>query len=131
MQDGVLLTSAQAETAISELQREINRIQRSIRLAIQEQLGHLSGRSLGTLAQNRDLAKMIHNLLEAHGLRPKCPECGHPAILRVSPRPGAKSGVFVFDHTIDGRRTFHGGRQVVPAMLLTSKPQRQKPSNRS
>ncbi len=126
MQDGSLFTPAQAETAIGQLQREMNRMQRTIRLAIQEQLSQFTGRSLGTLAGNRDLATMIHDLLESHGLRPKCPECGHPAILRVSPRPGVKSGVFVFDHTVDGHRTFHGGRQVVPEMLLTNKPSRKK-----
>jgi hypothetical protein len=126
MRDGVLFTPAQAETALSELQREMNRMQRTIRIAIQEQLSQLTGRSLENLTENRDLAKMIHDLLESHGLRLKCPECGHPAILRVSPRPGVKAGVFVFDHTLEGRRTFHGGRQVVPEMQLTGKPQRKK-----
>lgn len=128
MHDGVLFTPAHAQAALGDLQREINRMQRSIRLAIQLQLGKLAGQSLQTLPQNQDLVNMIHELLESHGLRLKCPECGHPAILRVSARPGASAGVFVFDHTIEGKRTFHGGRQVVPEIALTGKPARKKKS---
>ncbi len=127
MQPGVLLSTTDAQAAIGDLQREINRMQRGIRLAIQQQLAHFSGRSLESLAHNKELAQMIHQLLESHGLRLKCPECGHPAILRASHRPGIPAGVFVFDHTIDGRRTFHGGRQVVPELQLTSKPLRRTP----
>jgi hypothetical protein len=126
MRDGALLSQTEAAAAIGELQREIHRLQRAIRLAIEKQLSFLTGRSTETLVNNQELAQQIHQLLDSHGLRLKCPECGHPAILRVSPRPGMSSGAFVFDHTIDGRRTFHGGRQVVPELQLTAKPLRRK-----
>lgn len=120
------MTPGEAAEAMSELDQELNRLQRAIRLSIQAQLSKMTGRSLGDLDQNRHLAESIHRLLDSHGLRVRCSECGHPAILRVSPRGGAQHGVFVFDHTIDGRRTFHGGRGTVPLIRLVAKPPRKK-----
>ncbi len=108
------------------MEREFNRLQRDIRLAVQEKLAEFTGRSMGNLELNRRLASAIHRLLDGHGLRVRCNECGHPAILRVSPRAGSAEGVFVFDHTIDGRRTFHGGRGSMPAIVLVAKPPRKK-----
>jgi hypothetical protein len=77
------------------------------------------------------LVESIHELLESHALRVRCIECGHPAILRVSPRDGSSSGVFVFDHTIDGKRTFHGGKGIVPVIRLVAKPPRKKRPRRA
>lgn len=116
--------AAGAAAMLGVLKREMNRLQREIRLAIQAQLGQMSGRSLGSLEANRELTRSIQEMLDAHGLRVRCNQCGHPAILRVSPRAGAAAGVFVFDHTIDGRRTFHGGRISMPEIRLVSKPTR-------
>ena len=113
-----------AKQLLGDLQREMNRMQREIRLAIQSQLGQISGRSLGSLQANKELAKSIQTMLEAHGLRVRCTQCGQPAILRVSPRRGAPHGVFVFDHTIDGKRTFHGGWVTAPEIQLVAKPAR-------
>lgn len=118
------LTPQEAQSAMEELDLELNRLQRAIRLAIQDQLSRMVGRSLGDLEQNRNLAESIHRLLDGHGLRARCLECGHPAILRVSPRGANSTGVFVFDHTINGRRTFHGGRGTVPVIRLVAKPPR-------
>lgn len=117
------ISHAEAEMALLELNQELNRLQRDIRMAIQAQLSKLVGRSFEELERNRELAESIHQLLDSHGLRVQCLECGHPAILRVSPR-GNGSGVFVFDHTIDGKRTFHGGRKTVPMIRLVTKPPR-------
>ena len=111
---------------MAELHQELNRLQRTIRLAIQAKLEQFAGRSLGSVRLNREWAKSIHELLDSHGLRVMCSECGRPAILRVSPRPGSAGGVFVFDHTIEGRRTFHGGRSTMPQLHLVAKPARQK-----
>ena len=116
--------AALAATMLGDLKREMNRLQREIRLAIQAQLGQMSGRSLDSIEANRELTRSIQEMLDAHGLRVRCNQCGHPAILRVSPRSGAASGVFVFDHTIEGRRTFHGGRVSMPEIRLVSKPAR-------
>lgn len=131
------LSSEDAQNTLGQLQQELNRLQRSIRLAIQSQLNKLSGQSMATLEENKELVKSIHQMLESHGLRVQCTECGHPAILRVSPRDGVKNGVFVFDHTINGKRTFHGGSSTLPELRLVAKPARKapkpkpKPSNRA
>ncbi|MCC9604163.1 hypothetical protein LOC67_26720 [Stieleria sp. JC731] len=102
----------------------MNRLQREIRLTIQAQLGQMAGRTLGTIEANRELVAAIHEMLDSHGLRVRCTQCGQPSILRVSPRTGASAGVFVFDHSVDGRRTFHGGRVVMPEIRLMAKPPR-------
>lgn len=117
---------ADATASIAEMEREFNRLQRQIRMVVQERLAKFAGRSMGDLERNQHLATSIHQLLERHGLRVRCNECGHAAILRVSARTGSPTGVFVFDHTIDGRRTFHGGRQTMPTIVLVAKPPRQK-----
>lgn len=116
----------ESHPAFADLDQELNRLQRAIRLAIQNQLAKLTGQSLGSLRENQNLADSIHRLLDSHGLRVQCVECGHPAILRVSPRSGTASGAFVFDHSIDGRRTFHGGKGTVPEIRLVAKPPRKK-----
>lgn len=128
---GITVDPDSADAMLGELKREMNRLQREIRLAIQAQLGRMSGRSLGSLEANRNLARSIQEMLDTHGLRVRCNQCGHPAILRVSPRAGASAGVFVFDHTIDGRRTFHGGRISMPEIRLVSKPARKPPTKKS
>jgi len=113
-----------ADQLLGDLQQELNRIQRSMRLMLQGKLQDLVGRSLGSLEHNRALAGAIQSMLDQHGLRVRCHQCGHPAILRVSPRKGVVSGVFVFDHTVQGRRTFHGGGSSVPPIHLVAKPER-------
>ena len=126
--------AAQAARMLARLQREMNRLQREIRLTIQAQLSQMTGKSLGSLEANRELARSIHEMLDAHGLRVRCPQCGNAAILRVSPRSGSATGVFVFDHSVDGKRTFHGGRAVMPEIHLVAKPTRKprgKPNQRA
>ncbi len=120
----VPIDQQQAGTVITDLKLELNRMQRTIRLTIQAKLSGLQGRSCGTLEANQALATALHELIDGQGLRVQCSECGHPAILRVSPRKGSPRGAFVFDHSIDGRRTFHGGAGVVPELRLVSKPTR-------
>ncbi len=126
MTDSQPIVLADAAASIAEMEREFNRLQREIRRTVQDRLAKFSGRRLGDLKSNQRLATAIHHLLDSHGLRVRCNECGHPAILRVSPRSGSPAGVFVFDHTIDGRRTFHGGRRTLPAIVLIGKPPRKK-----
>ncbi|EMI43482.1 hypothetical protein [Rhodopirellula sp. SWK7] len=115
-----------AEQLLESLEQELNRIQRSMRLTLQAKLQALVGRSLGSLEHNRALAASIQAMLDQHGFRLRCQQCGHPAILRVSPRKGVPSGAFVLDHTIDGKRTFHGGGAIVPPIHLLAKPQRKR-----
>ena len=119
-----LFTVEVVGTQLANLQQKMNRLHRTVRLTIEAELASLVGLSFGTLAANEDVVAMIHDVLEAHGLRVQCPECGHPAILRCSGRPGVASGAFVLDHSIEGRRTFHGGYSTLPELRLVAKPRR-------
>lgn len=118
------LTVEVVGTQLANLQQKMNRLHRTVRLTIEAEFASLAGLSFGTLAANEDVVAMIHDVLESHGLRVQCPECGHPAILRCSGRPGVASGVFVLDHSIEGRRTFHGGYSTLPELRLVAKPRR-------
>jgi hypothetical protein len=113
-----------ASEQLSRLQQQLNRLQRTLRLTIETEIAGLSGLSFGSLASNQSVVAMLQEMIDAHGLRIRCPECGHPAILRCSSRPGVPAGVFVLDHTIEGRRTFHGGGATVPELRLVAKPAR-------
>ena len=115
---------AVASDQLLRLQEQINRLHRTVRLTIEAEIASLTGHSYGSLAANQDVVAMIQETLESHGLRVRCPECGHPAILRCSSRPGVLNGVFVFDHAIEGRRTFHGGTATVPELRVVAKPPR-------
>ncbi|MGV3485802.1 MAG: hypothetical protein ACO1RT_15400 [Planctomycetaceae bacterium] len=121
---GKVASVADASDQLVKLQQQLHRLQRTVRLAIEAELLKLSGQSFGALAANQAVVLMIQEMLEAHGLRVRCPECGHPAILRCSGRPGVVSGAFVLDHTIEGQRTFHGGYAALPVLQLVAKPPR-------
>jgi len=118
--------AAEAARRLNALKQQINRLQRSVRLAIENELTQWSGKTYGSLRANQDVVRMLHEMVDSHGLRLRCPECGHPAILRCSARPGIEAGVFVFDHQVDGRRTFHGGGVVLPILRLVAKPPRRR-----
>lgn len=111
---------------LAQLTQQINRLQRTVRMTIESELAGWTGQNYGSLAANQDVARLIHQTVDGHGLRLRCPECGHPAILRCSARPGVPQGVFVFDHCIEGRRTFHGGGATLPTMRVVSKPARRR-----
>lgn len=111
--------------ALQSLELDLARLQRSIRMTISAKLNQFAGQSMESIDENRKLVEAIARLLDSHGLRVQCSECGHPAILRISPR-GSSKGVFVFDHTIEGRRTFHGGKNRMPEIRLVAKPARKK-----
>ena len=123
---GALGSLRTAQDRLSQLTQQINRLQRSVRLAIEAEFAGWSGQNYGSLTANQDVARMIQQTVDGHGLRLRCPECGHPAILRCSSRPGVPDGVFVFDHSIEGRRTFHGGGSTLPALRVVTKPPRRR-----
>ena len=119
MTDQSNLSPSEAKTAMAELDQELNRLQRAIRLAIQAQLSKMAGRSMGDLEQNRHLAESIHGLLESHGLRVRCSECGHPAIL--NPNSGRtsskKTGIGSVDdprHQVSGAQAREGEKEQSP-----------------
>lgn len=118
---------AQINRAESELQKLTNDLQMlhlQIQRTIESRLAQFQGWSFGSLSENQEFAKLVHSILDSHGLRVVCPECGHPAILRCLRAGNAKNGVFVFDHYLESGRTFHGGPTTVPLLKIIAKPAR-------
>ena len=114
----------QASAQIQQLEGEIEAYQLSIQKTIEARLRHFQGWTFGSLAENQQFAKMVQKILEEHGLRVRCPECGNPSILRCANAGNSKNGVFVFDHYLDSGRTFHGGPTTFPAITVVPKPAR-------
>ena len=107
---------------LSEIAEEAARLHRALRLHLQRRLAVYADHPAS--ATDADLlVKDIADLLDRHGLRVRCPRCHHPAVLRTQTRSGRRR--FVFDHTIEGRRTFHAGGDRLPPLHLTAKPGRQ------
>ncbi len=117
-------TMTQAVDQLRLLTEEIGGLQQQIRRAIEARIQQFQGWTFGSLEENQRFAKMLHQLLDNHGLRVECVECGHPSILRCLRAGNAKHGVFVFDHYLDSGRTFHGGPTTVPQLRVTNKPVR-------
>lgn len=121
------MPQAQIHRAESELQKLTNDLQMlhmQIQRTIETRLAQFHGWSFGSLGENQEFAKLVHLILDSHGLRVVCPECGHPAILRCLRAGNAKNGVFVFDHYLESGRTFHGGPTTVPLLKIIAKPAR-------
>lgn len=119
----------EADEGLERLSQQIHGIQRSIRLAIEQFLHQHYGAAFGSFEGNQQFVRSVQKLLESHGLRVRCPECGHPAILRCARNASAPAGVFVFDHYLPAGRTFHGGGRVLPVLRVTTKPARRKASS--
>lgn len=128
----LLASSAPLPAAVSGLtavRQEIQQHQKAIVHAIERQLQMFSGWNFGSLKDNQSFAREVHQLLESHGLRVQCPECGSPAILRCQNAGNSKTGVFLFDHYLDKGRTFHGGPTTVPELWIVPRPPRRKRSS--
>ncbi|QDS96710.1 hypothetical protein FF011L_55220 [Roseimaritima multifibrata] len=113
-----------AKVQMGQVNQQIHHYQRAIRLSIENYLHDLAGKTFGSVEENQAFTREVQQWLESHGLRVRCPECGHPAILRTSKSGNSAGGLFVFDHYIDGRRTFHGGGSTIPKVRLIAKPPR-------
>lgn len=98
----------------------------AIRQMIEEDLGLFAGLRFKTLQENREFAVMVHELLDANGFRSQCPECGEAAILRCLNTGNSKTGVFSFDHYVDGRRKYHCGATSFPKLKIRNKPRRRQ-----
>ena len=118
------LSASAAEHGMNALTREVAGMQRSIRLAYERYLAELNGASFESYEENQALVRRLQGLLDAQGLRIRCPECGHPAILRCVRSAVSKQGVYVFDHYLPEGRTFHGGGRTFPLLRVISKPAR-------
>ncbi len=117
-------TLQQATDHIQQLVTEVHALQHQILRTIEARLQQFHGWAFESLAENQAFAKMVHQLLDQHGLRVRCPECGYPAILRCLRAGNSKNGAFVFDHYLDSGRTFHGGPTTVPLLTVVPKPAR-------
>jgi hypothetical protein len=103
-------------------------LQATIVAKLERQLLTFAGWSFGTLEDNQAFAGRVHELLDQFGLRVSCPQCGAPAILRCQNTGNSKTGVFLFDHTLESGRTFHGGPTSFPRVSLVARPIRRKTS---
>jgi hypothetical protein len=121
------LSRAQGE--LGQLVIDLQGMQQQILKTIESRLAQFHAWSFRSLAENQEFAKVVHQLLDSHGLRVQCPECGHPAILRCLRAGNSKNGVFVFDHYLDSGRTFHGGPTTVPLLKVIAKPARRTQAN--
>lgn len=117
-------TLSRAEEELSALREHVQKLQQQIVQQIELRLQRFKGWSFDSLRENQAFAKSVHQLLDSHGLRVVCPECGNPAILRCLRAGNAKHGAFVFDHYLDSGRTFHGGSTSVPLLRVVPKPAR-------
>ena len=117
-------TIAQATQQLEQIVAQSESLQQQIRLNIEARLQQFHGWSFGSLEENQQFAKSVHQLLDSYGLRVQCPECQNPAILRCLGAGNAKHGVFVFDHYLESGRTFHGGPTTVPLIRVVPKPAR-------
>ncbi|MEM8736723.1 MAG: hypothetical protein AAGG44_21005, partial [Planctomycetota bacterium] len=83
-------TLQQAIDQVNELSSEVKTLQQQIVASIEKRLQHFHGWGFSTLRENQAFAKLIHQVLDSHGLRVECPECGNPAILRCLRAGNAK-----------------------------------------
>ncbi len=110
--------------AIVELASILNAVRAETIRRIESKLASLEGARLDSLQANQSLAKSLHQLLDGHGFRLRCPECGEPAIMRCLAAGNSATGSFVFDHYLSQGRTFHGGRSSIPKLAVIAKPAR-------
>ncbi len=121
------MPAASFDKAVGQLEQlgtEVLSLQQQILQRIETRLQQFHGWAFASLAENQAFAKMVHQMLESHGMRVKCPECGHAAILRCLRVGNAKHGAFVYDHYLERGRTFHGGPSTVPLIRVVAKPAR-------
>lgn len=117
-------TMSRAHEELTAITDQVNELQQQILLQIELRLQRMKGWAFASLKENQAFAKSVHQLLDSHGLRVVCPECGSPAILRCLRAGNAKHGAFAFDHYLDTGRTFHGGSTTVPMLRVVKKPAR-------
>ncbi len=124
-------TLLQAQSQLEQLESEIQSHRQAILRSIETRLRQFQGWTFASFEENQAFAKMIHEVLEAHGLRVRCPECDSPAILRCLKSGNSKHGIFVYDHYLDDGRTFHGGPSAFPLLTIVAKPARRPPNSKT
>ncbi len=129
----LLKKSAPLSPALEQLTAAANNasaLQATIRITLEQHLATFSGWSFGSLADNHAFTAGVQDLLDQFGFRVSCPHCGSPAILRCQNTGNSKAGVFLYDHTLDSGRTFHGGPTSFPKLMLVPRPARRRPNGR-
>jgi hypothetical protein len=101
-------------------------VQATIRITLEQKLATFAGWNFGSLSGNQTFTARVQELLDQFGFRVACPQCGSPAILRCQNTGNSKSGVFLYDHTLDNGRTFHGGPTSFPKLNLVPRPARRR-----
>jgi hypothetical protein len=101
-------------------------VQATIRITLEQHLATFSGWNFGSLDGNQTFTTRVQELLDQFGFRVACPHCGSPAILRCQNTGNSKSGVFLYDHTLESGRTFHGGPTSFPKLTLVPRQARRK-----
>ncbi len=117
-------TLVRAEEQLGQLTTDVRSLQQQIVRTIEARLQGFHRWQFSSIKENQAFAKRVHQLLDSHGLRVVCSECGNPAILRCLRAGNAKHGAFVFDHYLETGRTFHGGQTSVPLIRVVGKPAR-------
>jgi hypothetical protein len=110
--------------ALADLSSILEQARRETIGKIERHLQSIAGARLDSLQANQMLAKSLHVLLDSHGFRLRCPECGTPAIMRCLAAGNSQTGAFVFDHVLAHGRTFHGGKSSIPKLEVVAKPTR-------
>jgi hypothetical protein len=120
------LFQAADQQCCDKLRRQLERQRQSMARLIDRWLVELTARSFETLVEKQKMVTELHEILDSHGFRLACPNCGEPAILRCLVSGNSPSGSFVFDHYLAEGRTFHGGRTELPRLHVLPKPARKK-----
>ncbi|HEX3151932.1 MAG TPA: hypothetical protein VHR66_27920 [Gemmataceae bacterium] len=97
---------------------ELDQMHLSMIRRFQDWLTTIESRSFGSLEANQRVTGQIQLTASRLSQAFACTKegCGHPARLRC--KPGRGDGSFVFEHTVDGKMTYHGGRTTFPALRL-------------
>ena len=119
-----------ALTNLEATRAEIEAFQDAIRVSLEITLNGYAGANFGSLKNNQTFTRYVQQLLDANSLRVECPECRSAAILRCQAAGNAKTGSFLYDHYLEGGRTFHGGPTTFPPVKLIAKPPRRKRGSR-
>ncbi len=86
---------------------------------IETVLGRLEGLSFGSIEANREVAKLVRDVLSRFGdARLRCTKCGGPATLVIlAPKPAA-GGNFTFYHGRRKEGQYHSGTLSVPQLRI-------------
>jgi hypothetical protein len=123
----LLRKSAPLPPALEQLDvaaKAASAMQATIRTTLERHLATFAGWSFGSVSSNQAFTTRVQQLLDHFGFRVVCPQCGSPAILRCQAAGNSKSGVFLYDHTLESGRTFHGGKTSFPKLQLVTRPAR-------